>query len=346
MKFLMIGLGSIGQRHLRNIKRVYGDDAQILAYRVRGLKRTFSDTMQIREGVSLEEEFGITSFSDLQEALHEKPDVAFVANPTNMHIPCAIACAKAGCHIFLEKPISSDLNGIDELMEVAKANNVQIFVGYQNRFHPGIQALKEVLAKEELGEILSVKAVVGERLTTMHTYEDYKETYMARADMGGGVVTNQLVHELDYLYYLFGAPKTVYAQGGTLGNLGIDVEDTADAILTIAGKERDIAVSCHADFYQCPPERGITVVGSKGKMQVDIIANKMLKAIGDDVTQVSYDDFQRNDMFIEELKKFIDCVTNHTKPEIGLEDGLVSLKLALAIKQSMEMGGQKIEFTV
>lgn len=82
MKILMIGLGSIGQRHLRNIKRVYGEEAQILAYRVRGLKRTFSDTMQIRENVSLEEEYNIKSFDDLSKALLEKPDIAYITNIT------------------------------------------------------------------------------------------------------------------------------------------------------------------------------------------------------------------------------------------------------------------------
>ena len=86
MKILMIGLGSIGQRHLRNIKKLYGDEAEILAYRVRGLKRTFSDTMQIRENVSLEEEFHIKSFSDLNEALLEKPDIAYITNITKSHI--------------------------------------------------------------------------------------------------------------------------------------------------------------------------------------------------------------------------------------------------------------------
>ena len=143
MKILMIGLGSIGQRHLRNIKRVLGDEAEIIAYRVRGLQRTFSDTMQIRENVSLEEEFHITSFSTLEEALAKKPEVAFITNPTNLHIACATACAKAGCHLFLEKPISDDMTGMDELKDAIRESNVKVFVGYQNRFHPGIRAVKE-----------------------------------------------------------------------------------------------------------------------------------------------------------------------------------------------------------
>jgi len=344
MKFLMIGLGSIGQRHLRNIKRVYGDSAEIIAYRVRGLKRTFSDTMQIRENVSLEEEFGITSYSSLEEALAEKPDVAFITNPTNMHIPCAIECAKAGCHLFLEKPISDSMEGIDELKKVIAEQKVSVFVGYQNRLHPGIQYLKQCLLDKEFGDILSVRAVVGERLTTMHTYEDYKETYMARKDMGGGVVTNQMVHELDYLYYLFGAPLDVYALGGSLGNLGIDVEDNCDAVYTVSYEGRRFPISVHADFYQSPPQRFVQVVGTKGKILVDIISNFVEKTIQDETTKIEYPEFQRNDMFIEELRLFMDSVLGKREPAITLDDGIVSLKTMVVTKESMEMGGKKIEF--
>lgn len=340
MKILMIGLGSIGQRHLRNIKRVLGDEAEILAYRVRGLQRTFSDTMQIRENVSLEEEFGITSYGDLDEALQQKPDLAFITNPTNMHIPCAIKCAKAGCHLFLEKPISDDMAGMDELKQVIKEQGIKVFVGYQNRFHPGIQAVKEVVESGELGRILSVRAVVGERLTTMHTYEDYKETYMARKDMGGGVVTNQLVHEMDYLYYLFGKPVSVYAIGGTQGNLGIDVEDNCDGIFVMESEETGkVSVSVHADFYQSPPSRFVKVVGEKGQIEADLIHAVVTKTVCDVTEQMAFPQFARNDMFIQELQMFLDAVNKDEKEAITLEDGIVSLKMAMAIKESMKTGG-------
>lgn len=346
MKILMIGLGSIGQRHLRNIKRLYKDEAEIIAYRVRGLARTFSDDMKIRENVSLEEEFHITSYSDLDEALAQKPEIAFITNITKSHIPCAIACAKAGCHIFLEKPISDSLEGIDELFSIMDEKKLKIFVGYQNRLHPGIQYLKECLEKEELGKVLAVRAEVGERLTTMHTYEDYRDTYMARKDMGGGVLLNQLIHELDYIYYLFGMPVSVYALGGIVGNLSVDVEDNLDAIYTMLGKKGSFPVSVHADFYQSPPSRYVKVVGERGQITVDLLKATVIKTV-DDVTETgTFGKFVRNDMFIEELRLFMECIENDTQPAITLHDGLSSLKMALAARKSIKTGGVIDVFTL
>lgn len=344
MKILMIGLGSIGQRHLRNIKRLYGEEAKILAYRVRGLKRTFSDTMQIRENVTLEDEFNITSFGSLEDALSHKPAIAFITNPTKNHIPCAIACAKAGCHIFLEKPISDSFEGIEELKKVIKDKNLKVFVGYQNRFHPGIEYLKTCLDTGELGRILSVRAVVGERLATMHTYEDYKETYMARKDLGGGVVLNQLVHELDYLYYLFGEPVSVYAVGSAGSALGIDVEDNCDAVLSLESKDGIIPVSLHADFYQSPPSRFVKVVGEYGQIVIDLIKSSAVKTIRDMTEEVLFEDFIRNDMFVRELQLFMDCIQRDEEPAITLEQGIVSFSIAMAIRKSMETGGIIHEF--
>lgn len=339
MKILMIGLGSIGQRHLRNIRKLLGDDAEIIAYRVRGLQHTFSDDMQIRDNVNLEEEFNIKSFDDLKEALKQKPDVAFITNPTNLHIPCAIKCAEAGCHLFLEKPISDKMTGIKRLMRIVDEKGLKAFVGYQNRFHPAICEVKAVVDSGILGRILSVHCAVGERLSTMHSYEDYKDTYMARSDMGGGVVTNQLVHELDYLYYLFGKPIKVYAMGGRLGNLDIDVEDSCDALFTMTGKKDRVYATVHADFYQSPPSRFIKVVGEKGVIIADLIDAHVTKNIYDETEEISYPDFKRNDMFIEELKLFFSCIEEDTKEAVTLEDGIVSLKMAMAIKESFKKGG-------
>lgn len=339
MKVLMIGLGSIGQRHLRNIRRLYGDSAEIIAYRVRGLKTTFSDTMQIRENVDMEKEYNIRTFTDVSEALAQKPDVAFICNITSAHIPCALEAARASCHLFLEKPISNTLEGIEDLIKIIDEKRIKVFVGFQNRYNPAILKLKECLDEQVIGNIISVHAEVGERLSTMHSYEDYKTTYMARSDMGGGVILNQMIHEIDYLRYLFGNPENVFAIGSSKGNnLDIDVDDCCDAILSFGG----IPVSLHADFYQYPSSRYISVVGSKGKLKADIIHNRVTLCVGDKISEIEFENFTRNDMFIEELKRFFECIEKSTVPDITIEDGVKALKIALAAKQSVECGGMYI----
>ena len=332
MKILMIGLGSIGQRHLRNIRKVLGDSVEIIAYRVRRLQMTFSDTMQIRENINLEEEYSIKSYSDLEEALSEKPDMAFICNVTNAHIPCAIAAAKAGCHIFLEKPISDSMDGIEELEAIAKEKGIKIFVGFQNRYNPAIKLAKEYIEQGVIGQIVCVNSEVGERLVTMHTYEDYKTTYMARSDLGGGLILNQMIHEIDYLHFLLGDLDFVCANGSTgEKTLGIDVDDTCNIVL----KASDIPVLIHGDFYQYPPSRCVKIVGRNGKMIADIINNKLTLVVGNDCKEIGFDGFTRNDMFITGLKAFINCVESGSDPEIGLSDGVKALNIALLAKKTI-----------
>lgn len=345
MKILMIGLGSIGQRHLRNIRSCLDPETEVIAYRTRGLSRTFSNTMQVRDNVVLEDEYNVKSYTDLSEALAQKPNAAFIANVTKSHIPCAIEAAKAGCHLFLEKPLSDSMDGIDELAEIIREKNLKAFVGFQNRYNPGIQYLKKALSEKQLGQIVSVSASVGERLATMHTYEDYKETYMARKDLGGGVILNQMIHEIDYLRFLFGDPQSVYAVGTSGEKLQIDVDDCCNAVLNYPGTDNgNFSVALHGDFYQYPAERFIQVVGTNGKIHVNMINGTVTKTIANESEEITFDSFERNNMFIRELNSFMDCIEHDTCPEISLADGIKSLSIAMAIKGSMECGGKKCEF--
>jgi len=335
MKILMIGLGSIGQRHLRNIRRTMGD-AEIIAFRERGLPRTFSDDMKIRENVTLEEEFKITSYKNLDEALETKPDVAFITNITAKHIECAIKCAKAGCHLFLEKPLSDSLKGIDELKQIVESKDLVAFMGFQNRYNPALIKLKEDLDENVLGNIVSVYAEIGERLTTMHTYEDYAETYMARADMGGGVVLNQQIHEIDYLGWLFGLPQSVYSIGGTASELNIDVDDNSSSIYTVKRENRTVPIYVHSDFFQFPPSRKCKVVGDKGFAEVDLIKCTYSKTIDGKSDNHIWTGFLRNDMFVQELLDFFMAIEYGKKIEITLNEGITNLKIALATKEAMK----------
>ena len=334
MKILMMGLGSIGQRHVRNIRRVLGDKAELIAYRSRGSKITFTDKLEIREGVDLEEEYDIKAYTDIDEALAQKPDAVFITNITSKHMECALKAAEAGCHIFMEKPLGDSLEGSEELAGLVRDKGLVFFMGFQNRYHPCVKKMKEIIDKGELGSTVYGECEFSERLTTMHRYEDYRGTYMARKDMGGGPVFNLLMHDLDIIRSLFGSPDRIAATLRKKSGLDIDVEEGANGIFAWEG-DKDFEFAVHTDFIQYPPAHRFKIVCDAGRIEADLNAAKVKVYAGDEsARQESFEDFQRNDMFIEELKDFLDCIEGKRDRLISFEDGLEALKMAVAMKKS------------
>ncbi|TGE35388.1 Gfo/Idh/MocA family oxidoreductase [Desulfosporosinus fructosivorans] len=339
MKVLMVGLGGIGQRHMRNLKSILGSKVSFSAYRVQGLNLTVTDQMTVNEGINLEQEFNITVYSDLDQALDEKPDIVFVTNPTSEHMKVALAAAKVGCDLFIEKPLSHSYENVTELIQTVADRKIVCYVGFQNRFHPCLQLLHQLLSEKAVGRILAVNAEVGEFLPGWHPYEDYRQMYASRSDQGGGVILSQ-IHEIDYLYWLFGAPRRVFALGGKLSKLAIDVEDVASMMLECASEGQVIPIHIHADFIQKPASRGCKIIGDEGKIVVDLIGNSlyMYSRNGDLLRKTVFDDFVRNEMFLKEISEFLTCIENRSKSFISVEDGAISLKIALAAKESMVTG--------
>jgi Predicted dehydrogenases and related proteins len=214
MKFLIAGLGSIGRRHFRNLIALGEKDIILLRTR----KATVPD----------DELAGYPVETDLQEALQQhKPDAVIVANPTSLHLDVAIPAAQAGCHILLEKPVSHSLERLDVLQKTAGKSGSKILVGFQFRYHPTLNQARELIQSNALGKILTVHAHWGEYLPQWHPWEDYRQSYAARADLGGGVIVT-LTHPLDYLRYLLGDVESLWSFNGHFSPLEINVEDVAE----------------------------------------------------------------------------------------------------------------------
>ncbi len=338
IKVLFIGLGGIGQRHFRNICAKFGDAAVISAYRVRNLKHSISPGLTIDPDTDIIKQYSVKVFTDLDEALTQVPDVAIICNPTSLHIPSCLAVAKVGCDFFVEKPLSHSQDGIEELLAICVSKKLVTMVGYQLRFHPCYKLLKKLIAEQVIGNLLSVHAEVGEYLPDWHKYEDYRQMYASRKDLGGGVIVTQ-IHETDYLYDLFGLPQRVAAIGGHLSGLEIDVEDTVDVLLEMAFMGRRLPVSLHMDYIQRPPSRGCKIIGEYGKIIMDLSKLKVIVEIPGKEKEIhNFAGFERNQLFIDELDYFFDCVVNRQQPMTAINNGHDSLKIALAIKQSMETG--------
>jgi predicted dehydrogenase len=337
MKFLVVGLGGIGQRHVRNLRTLVGSEAEILAYRVRRDRRTLTDTLGIEPDIDVETRYGLRSFTELDAALAESPDAVLVCNPSSVHLPIAIRSAEAGCSLFIEKPLSHTTDRVGELLDLVEGTRLVALVGYQMRFHPCLQRLHALLDAGAIGRIVAVRIEVGEYLPGWHPYEDYRQMYASRADLGGGVVLSQ-IHELDYVYWLFGMPTRVFAIGGHLTRLDLDVEDTASILLECTVDGRAIPVHVHQDYVQRPSSRTCEVIGDAGKILVDLRAQTVIvfDGSGDIAESTAYPEFHRNQLFMDEMRHFIACLEGRETPHVGIRDGARSLVMALAAKESLE----------
>ena len=339
MKALMVGLGSIGQRHLRNLRALRGSETEVLAYRVRGRPFVLTDRLEVAAGRNVEREYGLTVFDDLEEALAQAPDVTFVCNPTSLHVPVALAAAGAGSHLFIEKPLSHDREGVEELARLAESRNLVVQVGYQLRLHPCLRLLRTLLQRHAVGRLMAVRIEAGEYLPDWHPYEDYREGYAAQRRLGGGVILTQS-HELDYAVWLFGMPTRVNAVGGHLSGLELDVEDVASVLMECRLDGRSVPVHVHLDYVQRPPSRTCVVIGDAGRIVMDLreASVRVFDAAGRLAEARVFHDLPRNQLFVGELDTFLRCLEGRGEPVVTLREATGSLNVALAAKESLESG--------
>jgi predicted dehydrogenase len=320
MKFLIAGFGSIGRRHMRNLIALGYDD--IVLYRTR--KSTLDDA-----------EIGDFPVEyDLDEALKKhKPDAVIIANPTSLHMDVALQSAKAGCHIFMEKPISHDFEGVSDLKSLLKENNKQLFTGFQFRFHPGLKRIRRILSDNFIGRPVSVRAHWGEFLPNWHPWEDYRKSYSARKDLGGGVVLT-LCHPLDYLRWLLGEIDSVWAFTGQLSDLELQVEDTAEIGLRF---ENGVIGSVNVNYCQQPPVHKLEIVCTGGTIQWNNAVGDVNVYIAETEEWCIYhipEDFDRNHLFLDEMKHFVDVIQEKQEPICTVDDGIRSLKIVEAVHKS------------
>jgi predicted dehydrogenase len=337
MRVLFCGLGGIGQRHLRNLRSLVPEDQlEVHAYRVLGRSEKLRDDLSIEPERSIVTDYRIVVHTDLDSALAAKPEIVFICNPNSLHTRMALQAAKAGAHVFIEKPVADSLDGLDELLAVVKAKQLVCYVGYNFRFHPALVHLKELLVAGHFGNLLAVRSEIGEYLPNWHRYEDYRTMYAARVDLGGGVILSQ-IHEMDLIYWYFGLPATIYCVGGKLSRLEVDVEDTATSLMQYRGTLGNFPITLHQDYLQRPPVRTFKIVGDQGIAQVDLIKGEILvyNAEGEVIETWDGSSFKRNDMFLDQMKHFLASVDGETPAQVNLWDGIQSLRLALAAKESL-----------
>jgi predicted dehydrogenase len=336
VKALFVGLGSIGQRHLRNLRQIVGDDLELIAYRTQSSSPLLSAAGEVVGGRSVDDEYGITVCSSLEESLSHEPDIAVISNPTRLHVETAAMCAEAGCHLFIEKPLSDQTDGIERLVSAVKEAGVVATVGYQMRFHPSISALRKMIESGDLGSPVSASLTIGEYLPGWHPWEDYRGGYAAVEQLGGGAIATQS-HEFDYASVLFGPPKSVFAVGGQLSDLELDVEDVVLLLADHGAGSKQFPVQYNLDYVRRSPVRKCEIIFHHGAAELDLLTSsvKIYGQQDEEDRLLEWPDFDRNDLFIEEMKDFLGAINGSPLRGASIGDGIANVNLIAAAKQSL-----------
>jgi predicted dehydrogenase len=318
MKLLVIGCGSIGERHIRNLRSLSVDN--ILAC------DTNSDRLHL-----MKEKYDAEIYKDVDEALKNKPDAVLICTPPNLHIPMALKSIEHNAHIFIEKPISHNLEKVDDFLTESKRKKLIVLVGYNLRFHQGIILMKKMINEKVIGRVLSARAEVGQYLPDWRPWQDYRQSYTGKNDMGGGIILDGS-HEIDYIRWLLGDIAEVSCFADKVSDLDVDVEDIAEILLKFKNK---IIAEIHLDFVQREYSRNCKIIGEEGTLIWDY-PGKYIKTYRSTTKQwKTYPiEMEPNDMYVEEMKHFIHIIKTDGKSLIDGYEGKTTLSLALAAKES------------
>lgn len=326
MRILIQGSGSIGQRHFRNARSL-GHEAAFL--RSRDAVTPFQETF-FKERLNAGEE--VRAYGSLEEACSDfAPDAAIIASPNHVHAAHAEAAIIAGLPTLIEKPAAVDSASARRLASLAMSGGIPCLIGYNLRFHPHLRALKKEIDSGSLGSLLSVSCEVGESIEDWHPWENYRDTYAPYVKSGGGSLLC-FSHDVDYLLWLFGMPDRVAAGGGKLTPLDGDAEDLVQALF---GFPRGLTALVHIDYWQRPKTRTLKVVGDRATIlwsEHDRSLITWTHSTGARVERVLPISFDRNDMFIDEMKHFEAVVEKHQTPESSLHDSALVLEVIERMK--------------
>ncbi len=257
-RILLISLGSIGKRHLRNARSLM-PDAEIAVHR----QYTKSDD-KIPEGAD-------KLLRSLNEAKDYKPHAVLISSPASEHIENAITFLDQSAHLFIEKPLAVDTKNLNSFTKKCEQANTFVMIGYVLRFLPLLNSIKAYLDSNELGRIYTAHVQVGQYLPDWRPESDYRNGVSAQKKLGGGALL-ELSHEIDYTNWLFGTPNSLICSTNKISNLEIDVEDNASLIFEYDEPAKKIMIQL--DFLQRVAKMGLQVVGEKGTLEADLIKEK------------------------------------------------------------------------
>ena len=320
MKFLICGFGNIGQRHFRNLKTLLPDCKIDICSSGHYLHRIFDNKLNIIDCKNnLREHYNFNNFyfyHQLEEAIELNSYTAvFICSLPPKRIDIAIKCAKKDINLFIEKPLSNNLNRAYELQDIVEENKLKCALGFQMRFSPVIEEIKKMVDDDIFGDIYRIEVNHCNNIHNWTKDRDLKDFYALKEKCGGGVLLSQ-IHEVDYLTYIFGKH---YQRSAIYGNwLNTEVEDNITILSNLESEDRCIPIIINLDFLSPIPRRDLTIYGMNKTESFNLLPHSSE---------------EWNNLFLDEMKAFLNLLDVEKDSRLAtLEDGIASLEYVMDIK--------------
>ncbi len=325
MKFVIIGLGSIGKRHIKNL----------LNFGIKPHNITGIDPRQdrINETKKL---FNIDSTYRNLNKLDKSYNAAIICSPTSLHIKQAIFLAKKKINIFIEKPLNHNLSKINVLKNIVKKNNIKVLITYPFRFSKHGQKLKEIVKSKKLGKIYFFRGIFSEYLPDWHPWENYTKFYMAKKNLGGGSLLDQS-HLIDMCHFLFGEAKEIY---GCINSKVSDLKVETDDLVNMNVKFKNgVMGNIHQDMIGRKHQKNLEIICKYGNIFWDVydLSVKIYNAKTKKLKKYTFHK-DHNKMYENQTNHMIKILKNVEKPKINLDDGIHTMKIIKAAKKSYKSG--------
>lgn len=316
MKILIIGAGSIGKRHFKNLLKIGVKDIAICDPARNRLK----EIIQVKK---------VPVYQNIKAAFKkEKPTVVFICAPTKDHVAFTNMALEYGADIFIEKPLSYNLAGVETLIKkVAKKRKIAM-VACNYRFYRGFQKLRRLLKSGKYGRPLLSCIRVGYYLPAVRKNVNFRENYAAQKK-GGGVILDSGSHVTDYLIDLFGEIEKNTSLIGKSNLLKIQSEEIASLIFR---HKNGILSTISLDYVSRKPVHRLEVITSQGSFILDFRNDSLVFETEKQKRKIYQGNGDMNTMFIEEIKHFLNCVKKRSKPLQNLSDGKRILKVLFNVK--------------
>ena len=317
---LIVGVGSIGERHLRCF---------VATGRVKVSLCEMNPALRERIAQQYDVE---KAYSNFEEALAARPDAIVICTPAQSHVPLALAAAQAGAHLLIEKPLGTKLDGVDALQAEIHRRNLTVAVGYVYRAHPALAAMREAIASGRFGEPVQIVATCGQHFPFYRPA--YRETYYTDRATGGGAVQDALTHIMNAGEWLVGPVEKLAADAGHQVLQGVGVEDTVNVLTRHGGVMGCFSLNQH----QSPNEVTITVICRNGTARFEYHQSRWrwMTQPGGEWTDEVIDPLERDALFTRQAGAFLDAIEGGHPPLCTMEEALQTLRVNLGILEAAE----------